>query len=178
MSIGLLTMYTNTAQQRDTSRQQGFTLIELLVVISIIGLLSSVVLASLDSARTKARDAKRIADFENVQLALQLYLHENGTVPNHNSVSGHAEKFNRMAQDLVSAGYLGAVPTAPANSSYQYYNYGSGGAAGGIIVTTLESIDATHIPPFGSCRPISSATNWCSSNSAAPSRYYCLCNPY
>ena len=53
--------------------RKGFTLIELLVVIAIIGILSSVVLASLNSARRKSRDARRIADLGQLRLALELY---------------------------------------------------------------------------------------------------------
>jgi prepilin-type N-terminal cleavage/methylation domain-containing protein len=49
-----------------TKFNKGFTLIELLVVISIIGLLSSVVLASLSTARNKAKDSALI------QMAKQL----------------------------------------------------------------------------------------------------------
>lgn len=53
--------------------QKGFTLIELLVVIAIIGLLSSVVLLSLNSAREKARNARRVADARQIVGALELY---------------------------------------------------------------------------------------------------------
>ncbi|PIS13297.1 MAG: prepilin-type cleavage/methylation domain-containing protein, partial [Candidatus Tagabacteria bacterium CG09_land_8_20_14_0_10_41_14] len=56
-----------------TKNKKGFTLIELLVVIAIIGILSSVVLASLNSARKKARDARRVADIKQIQLALEMY---------------------------------------------------------------------------------------------------------
>jgi len=61
--------------------KRGFTLIELLVVIAIIGILSSVVLASLNSARAKSRDAKRLSDIKSLQLALELYFDQEKTYP-------------------------------------------------------------------------------------------------
>ncbi len=61
--------------------QKGFTLIELLVVIAIIGLLASVVLLALGSARQKARDAKRVADVRQIQSALELFYNDNNRYP-------------------------------------------------------------------------------------------------
>ena len=60
---------------------RGFTLIELLVVIAIIGILSSIVLASLNTARLKSRDARRVADIKQIQLAMQLFYDASSTYP-------------------------------------------------------------------------------------------------
>lgn len=98
----------------NTGRQRGFTLIELLVVIAIIGILSSVVLASLNTARQKGRDARRISDIKQLQLALEL---------NYDS----AQSYPAALSTLSSSGYITTVPTDPSDlSQYAYVQLSSG----------------------------------------------------
>ena len=162
--------------------KKGFTLIELLVVIAIIGLLASIVYVQLGRARAKARDARRIADFESVSLALEMYYTEHDSYPvspNYSASScgatnSHLVDFETVAQTLVDEGLLSQVPEDPGSTCYMAYDYGSGSSAGMIIVASFESIDPTTEGPNGSCRPF--GNNWCSNTIASTA--YCLCHTY
>lgn len=61
--------------------RKGFTLIELLVVIAIIGILASIVMVSLNSARTSARDTSRIAQIREVKTAIDMFFLDHGRYP-------------------------------------------------------------------------------------------------
>lgn len=59
----------------------GFTLIELTIAIAIIGILSTIIITSLGSAREKGRDAKRIRNIQEIRTAIELYIAANGHAP-------------------------------------------------------------------------------------------------
>lgn len=65
----------------DAKRAGGFTLVELLVVISIISLLSSIVLTSVNSARDKGRVASAISTADAMRKAVEFYNDQMGFYP-------------------------------------------------------------------------------------------------
>ena len=103
---------------RKSLHMRGFTLIELLVVIAIIGILSSVVLASLNTARKKGRDARRIADIKQVQLALELYYDSYNKYPEGNV-------YATALSTLTTSGFISVLPVDPTNSGSYVYAYQS-----------------------------------------------------
>lgn len=105
-----------------TKTQRGFTLIELLVVIAIIGILSSVVLASLNSARQKGRDARRISDIKQLQLALELNFDVTQSYP---ATAGGGGAASTTLTDLVAANYISSIPSDPSQTLTNGYYYAS-----------------------------------------------------
>jgi len=109
-------------------RNKGFTLIELLVVIAIIGILGSVVMASLNGARVKARHSARLADMDAVVKALELYASDhNGQYPPTPGVAGACGTTNTCLGDmtaLTTGRYIGDMPSDPSYegtaSNYRY----------------------------------------------------------
>ena len=61
--------------------KKGFTLVELLVVIAIIGILSTLSVVALNSARAKSRDARRLSDIKQIRTALDMYYDASSTYP-------------------------------------------------------------------------------------------------
>src|SRR5690349_12913358 len=89
-------------------QNKGFTLIELLVVIAIIGILSSVVLASLNTARNKGNDAKVKAQLSGLRAAAEIYYDTNsgyGTATNSCAAQIFADTASGMATYTTTANY-------------------------------------------------------------------------
>jgi len=102
--------------------QKGFTLIELLVVIAIIGILATIVLVSLNTARQKARDVRRISDMRQVALALEMFYDDN-TSTGYPGASA-SNQWNVAGTGLVASlepDYMTSVPDDPGTGTYNYW---------------------------------------------------------
>ncbi|HRH23491.1 MAG TPA: type II secretion system protein [Candidatus Magasanikbacteria bacterium] len=109
------------------NNKKGFTLIELLVVIAIIGLLSTLAVVALGSARQKANDAKRLSDIKQIQTALELYYTDQNSYP----IAASAVDLGDTTHACLNASgfgatgcatpYMGLVPKGP--TAGEFYSY-------------------------------------------------------
>jgi len=122
-------------------KQIGFTLIELLVVITIIGLLATIVLVSLNTARMKARDTRRLADLRQVALALEFYYDDNPDIgyPGASGSNQWGDSGSGMTKALQDNNYISAVPHDPGTNTYQYWV--ASGNQSHVLKATLENAD-------------------------------------
>ncbi len=115
------------------AKRGGFTLIELLVVIAIIAILATIAVFSLQNARAKGRDARRVADVKQMQTALELFFNDQNRYPTRQELSGGS------LAGVYTEGtttYMAKIPTPPTpadgnctNSSAYTYSQTDGGAS-------------------------------------------------
>lgn len=100
----------------------GFTLIELLVVVAIIGMLLSVIMVSFGQARLRSRDAKRLADIQQVKTGLDLF---------YTTAGGYPDPTLWLTGKLTCNGqHFMDVPRDPLLGSYYFYDTQSTTTAG------------------------------------------------
>ena len=128
------------SDQKYVSR--GFTLIELLVVTSIVALLASVVIATLQEARKKGVDASKIRDMHEFTTALQFYYDTHNQYPEHDSTwdiannafgwdvgSGINNSRILLRENTDILNYISKTPQDPtedAGDGYRYHRYSAG----------------------------------------------------
>lgn len=138
------------------SSKLGFSLIELLIVIAMIGLLSSLLLANLQGARARARDAQRKSDLKQLKTALRMYYNDNQAYPTDNgsgSISGAAWGSPFGATTV----YMKTVPLDPIPSQNYYYSRTDTESFN--LYGCLENKSDTD--GSSSCGSLSCTTNWC-----------------
>lgn len=158
------------------TRSKGFTLIELLVVIAIIGLLASIIVASLNTAQQKGRDARRISDLKEVQLALELYYDSNGNYPVQGTQIAAGQVSGPTAATVISAAnsafglapnYITQSPIDPSQpssgASYHYYQYESLNSDGQTACTTAAQCQSYVLVAY--LEAAANSSSWTGTNS-------------
>jgi len=167
-------------------KAKGFTLVELLVVISIISFLSSIVLASVQSARDKAKAVQIAEDLRQVKIASELYFADNQTYKfeafgdKQNFLAGGNTKisslkkadaavnsaacnlFNIVAGILVNGKYLSRIPVHP----YQ-------DPSKGICYKAVQASDDSYFVAYGE-----TPTNVLVGGVSVPKKYWFCCRGY
>lgn len=119
------------------SKLRGFTLIELLITIAIIALLTGIVVTAANPARQKSRDAKRIGDLGNIQVALSLFFDRCKQFPS--AITNPPTAITCPTVSGITLGsYISTIPTQPNGGAVYGYTQTGSPPNDYVLYVTLE----------------------------------------
>lgn len=133
--------------------KRGFTLIELLVVIAIIGILSSVVLSDLGTARSKGGDAAIKQTLSGAKTQAQLFNTTNGTF------TGVCGSGGETIGDMILSAAKNLGQTAVVGSTTDAFAYNLDGSATGAAVCHEATDGWAAIVSMKN--PVATSSGWC-----------------
>ncbi|MEK7569580.1 MAG: type II secretion system protein [Patescibacteria group bacterium] len=139
--------------------KRGFTLIELLVVVAIIGILASVVLASLNSARNKGADAAIKAALSNARAQAELFYDTGQTYTGVCAAGGIGNMVLNAAQKL------GSLATVEATA--QAFVYSLAGTAGTLGDAVCHESAGAWAAAVSLKAPAAASSGWCVDSTGA-----------
>jgi len=99
--------------------KKSFTLLELMISIAILGIISGLIYGNFVNSLKKARDAKRKADLEQIQRALEMYYEDKKRYPvNLNFGDKLCETRNCLSNEKI---YMQKIPNDPVNNKNYVY---------------------------------------------------------
>lgn len=158
---------------KNTKNKKGFTLIELMVSIAIIGILTAIITTNFTSSKAKSRDAKRVSDLAQIQLALSLYFDRCNSYPPGIITSSKAQNCLATFGDFIQV-----IPTDSGTSYTYVHNTSLGVTTDYVLRATLETnssalsddIDDASRPAWAGGNVIACGAT----PDASPNLYYCV----
>jgi prepilin-type N-terminal cleavage/methylation domain-containing protein len=117
------------------NKSKAFTLIELLVVVAIIALLTGLILTNLQQPKARSRDAKRVSDIGNIELAMTLFFDRCNRYPIRQAFTDRGvdtyipdvtdpiddSHRNGCPPGITFATFMSRIPTPPTAGDYMYF---------------------------------------------------------
>ncbi len=109
--------------------KKGFTFIELLVVVAIIAILTAIVTTNFATSKSKTRDAKRVSDIAQIQLALEMVFDKcnaypqgitlTSTIPLDSTTGTFCRKLG-SSSNYTLGDFISVIPKESATQLYTY----------------------------------------------------------